>query len=151
MRRTSLKLQDEFGHEPTDEELGEELGISSAKVAMMRSAGIRPASLDAPLGDDADASRLSDVVPDEKIDTAYQELENKTRHSLVRELLSTLDPRELTILRYRFGLDGDGERTLEEVGQQFGITRERIRQLQNAALSKLRRRIEKVERLPAVA
>jgi RNA polymerase primary sigma factor len=151
MRRTALKLQDEFGREPTDEELGEELGISAAKVAMMRSAGIRPASLDAPLSDDADASRLGDVVPDEKMDTAYQELEDKTRHSLVRELLKTLDPRELTILRYRFGLDGDEERTLEEVGQQFGITRERIRQLQNAALNKLRRRIEKVERLPATA
>ncbi len=151
MRKLALKLQEEFGREPTDEELAEEMQISTAKVAMMRSAGIRPASLDAALGDEADASRLGDVIPDQKAETAYETLETRTRHEMVRELLPTLDARELTILRYRFGLDGDQERTLEEVGQQFGITRERIRQLQNAALAKLRKRIEKIERLPVSA
>jgi len=151
MRRLTLKLQEEFGREPTDEELAEEMQISPAKVAMMRSAAIRPASLDAPLGDESDASRLGDVIADQNAETAYENLETRTRHEMVRELLPTLDARELTILRYRFGLDGDSERTLEEVGQQFGITRERIRQLQNAALAKLRKRIEKIERLPVAA
>lgn len=151
MRRLALKMQDEFGREPTDEELAEEMQISPAKVAMMRSAAIRPASLDATLGDESDASRLGDIIPDAKAETAYENLETRTRHEMVRELLPTLDARELTILRHRFGLDGDQERTLEEVGEQFGITRERIRQLQNAALAKLRKRIEKIERLPAAA
>jgi RNA polymerase primary sigma factor len=70
---------------------------------------------------------------------------------MLRELVATLEPREAEILRYRFGLDGDQERTLEEVGAKFGVTRERIRQIQNAALLKLRKRIEKLETVQQVA
>jgi RNA polymerase primary sigma factor len=65
---------------------------------------------------------------------------------MLREMVGALDTREATILRCRFGLDGGDERTLEEVGEQFGVTRERVRQIQNIALNKLRRRIEKLER-----
>jgi RNA polymerase primary sigma factor len=64
---------------------------------------------------------------------------------MLREMVTTLDPREETILRYRFGLDGGSEKTLEEVGEKFGVTRERIRQIQNIALHKLRKMIEKLE------
>ncbi|MBI3881067.1 MAG: RNA polymerase sigma factor RpoD/SigA [Verrucomicrobia bacterium] len=151
MRRVAMKLQDVFGREPTDEELGEELALPAGKVAMMRSAAIRPSSLDAPLGDEGDSSRLGDVLPDQTATTAYQELEKKTRNEMVRDLLGTLDKREVTILRERFGLDGGDERTLEEVGGKFGVTRERIRQLQNSALQKLRKRIEKIERVKVPA
>jgi RNA polymerase primary sigma factor len=144
MRRIAMKLQEEFGREPTDEELGEELGISAARVAQMRTAAIRPASLDAPIGDD-DSNNFSEVVQDENADTPYEHLEEKTVTKMLQEMVKTLDPREATILRYRFGLDGGSEKTLEEVGQKFGVTRERVRQIQNIALNKLRKMIEKLE------
>jgi RNA polymerase primary sigma factor len=144
MRRTSMKLQEEFGREPTDEELGDELGMTASRVSQMRTAAIRPASLDAPIGDD-ETNTFSDVVQDENADTPYELLEEKTVTAMLREMVTTLDSREATILRYRFGLDGGTEKTLEEVGAKFGVTRERVRQIQNIALKKLRRKIEKLE------
>ncbi len=150
MRQASVKLQEVLGREPTDEELGDELGLSGRKVAQLRTAAIRPASLEAPLGDD-DTSRVADVVRDESADSPYEQLEEKTNTSMLRELIATLEPREAEILRYRFGLDGDNEKTLEEVGHKFGVTRERIRQIQNVALAKLRKQIEKLETVKAAA
>jgi len=144
MRRTAMKLQEEFGREPTDEELGEELGISASRVAQLRTAAIRPASLDAPIGDD-ESNNFAEVVQDENADTPYEQLEEKTVNKMLHEMIKTLDPREATILRYRFGLDGGTEKTLEEVGEKFGVTRERVRQIQNIALNKLRKMIEKLE------
>jgi RNA polymerase primary sigma factor len=144
MRRVAMKLQEELGREPTDEELGEELGISPSRVSQMRTAAIRPASLDAPIGDD-DSNNFSEVVQDENADTPYEHLEEKTVTNMLQEMVKTLDQREATILRYRFGLDGGSEKTLEEVGQKFGVTRERVRQIQNIALNKLRKMIEKLE------
>jgi len=144
MRRTAMRLQEEFGREPTDDELAEELGISASRVGQMRTAAIRPASLDAPIGDD-DSNNFSEVVQDENADTPYEQLEEKTVTRMLQEMVKTLDPREATILRYRFGLDGGSERTLEEVGERFGVTRERVRQIQNIALNKLRKMIEKLE------
>lgn len=150
MRKASMKLQEELGREPTDSELGDELGMSARKVAQFRTAAIRPASLEAPLGDD-DTSRISDVVRDESATTPYEQLEGKTNIELMQELVATLPTREAEILRYRFGLDGDGERTLEEVGEKFGVTRERIRQIQNIALGRLRKEIEKRETVRVAA
>ena len=144
MRRTAMRLQEEFGREPTDDELAEELGISASRVAQMRTAAIRPASLDAPIGDD-ESNNFAEVVQDENADTPYEQLEDKTVTGMLHEMIKTLDPREATILRYRFGLDGGSEKTLEEVGQKFGVTRERVRQIQNIALNKLRKMIEKLE------
>src|SRR5919109_438441 len=144
MRRTAMRLQEELGREPTDEELGEELGISASRVAQMRMAAIRPASLDAPIGDE-DSNNFAEVVEDENADTPYEQLEEKTVTKMLQELVKTLDPREATILRARFGLDGGPQKTLEEVGQKFGVTRERVRQIQNIALNKLRKQIEKLE------
>jgi RNA polymerase primary sigma factor len=144
MRRTSMRLQEELGREPTDEELGEELGITASRVAQMRMAAIRPASLDAPIGDE-DSNNFAEVVQDESADTPYEQLEEKTVTRMLQEMVKTLDPREATILRARFGLDGGPQKTLEEVGQKFGVTRERVRQIQNIALKKLRKMIEKME------
>ena len=144
MRRTAMRLQEELGREPTDEELGEELGITASRVAQMRMAAIRPASLDAPIGDE-DSNNFAEVVQDESADTPYQQLEEKTVTRMLQEMVKTLDPREATILRARFGLDGGPQKTLEEVGQKFGVTRERVRQIQNIALKKLRKMIEKME------
>jgi RNA polymerase primary sigma factor len=144
MRRTAMRLQEELGREPTDDELGEELGITAARVAQMRMAAIRPASLDAPIGDE-DSNNFAEVVQDESADTPYEQLEEKTVTRMLQEMVKTLDPREATILRARFGLDGGPQKTLEEVGQKFGVTRERVRQIQNIALKKLRKMIEKME------
>jgi RNA polymerase primary sigma factor len=131
MRRTSMRLQ-------------EELGISASRVSQMRMAAIRPASLDAPIGDE-DSNNFAEVVQDESADTPYQHLEDKTVTRMLQEMVKTLDNREATILRARFGLDGGPQKTLEEVGQKFGVTRERVRQIQNIALKKLRKMIEKME------
>ena len=144
MRRVAMRLQEILGREPTDEELAQEIGISPARIAQMRMAGIRPASLDAPIGDD-ETNTFSDVIPDENAPTPYEDLEEETIKSMLRELLRSLEPREAAILTYRFGLDGGPERTLEEVGLKFNVTRERIRQIQNIALRKLRKMIEKLE------
>src|SRR5437660_10232457 len=144
MRRTAMKLQEVLGREPTDEELAEELGMTASRVAQLRTAAIRPASLDAPIGDE-DSNNLSEGVQDENASTPYEQLEEKTVSAMLQEMVKTLDSREATILRYRFGLDGGSEKTLEEVGQKFGVTRERVRQIQNIALAKLRKMIEKLE------
>src|SRR5205809_3106346 len=144
MRRTAMKLQEVLGREPTDEELADELGMTASRVAQLRTAAIRPASLDAPIGDE-DSNNFSEVVQDENAATPYQELEEKTVSAMLQEMVKTLDSRDATILRSRFGLDGGSEKTLEEVGQKFGVTRERVRQIQNIALAKLRKMIEKLE------
>ena len=144
MRRLAMKLQEDLGREPTDDELGEEMGITPSRVAQMRTAAIRPASLDAPIGDE-DSNNFAEIVQDESARTPFQQLDEKTVTSMLQEMVKKLDPREATILRYRFGLDGGSEKTLEEVGEKFGVTRERVRQIQNIALKKLRKMIEKLE------
>lgn len=144
MRRIGMRLQEELGREPTDDELGEELGMPTSRVTQMRLAAIRPASLDAPIGDE-DSNNFAEVVQDENADTPYELLEDKTVTGMLQEMVTKLDPREATILRFRFGLDGGTEKTLEEVGVKFGVTRERVRQIQNIALRKLRKMIEKLE------
>lgn len=144
MRRIAMKLHEVYGREPTDEELGEELGVPASRVAQLRSASIRPASLDAPIGDE-DSNTYAEVVEDERAEDPYERLEEKTVGLMVDDFVQRLDEREQTILRYRFGLGGGSEKTLEEVGTKFGVTRERIRQIQNIALAKLRRMIQKLE------
>ena len=143
LKRTALKLQEALGREPTDEELGEEMEMNALKVARLRRAAIRPASLDSPIGDDN--STFAEIVSDEKAENPYKQLEDKTINDMLYDLIKTLPHREATILEYRFGLDGGSERTLEEVGEHFNVTRERVRQIQNLALSKLRKMIEKME------
>jgi RNA polymerase primary sigma factor len=144
IRRAEARLQEAFGREATDEEIASELDTTPDKIRELRTASQRPASLEAPLGYDSD-NRVADVVADDNADDPYEELEGKANTAMLREVMKDLDPREVTILRYRFGLDGDDEKTLEEVGRKFGLTRERIRQIQEIALKKLRKKIEKLE------
>jgi len=144
IRRAEARLQEAFGREATDDEIAGELDTTPDKIRELRTASQRPASLEAPLGYDSD-NRVADVVADENADDPYDELEGKANTAMLREVMKDLDPREVTILRYRFGLDGDDEKTLEEVGRKFGLTRERIRQIQEIALKKLRKKIEKLE------
>jgi len=147
MRRLSLQMSDELGREPTDEELGEEIGIASEKVAQLKSVGIRPASLDAPIADN-DSTEFGEVIGDDEAQTPFELLRDKNLLGEVEGLLEVLDPRERKIISQRFGLDGGKAKTLEDVGKDFGITRERIRQLQNIALAKLRRALSKKENVP---
>jgi RNA polymerase primary sigma factor len=144
IRKAESKLNSVLGREPTTGELSQELGIAPKRIDLYRRASVRPSSLDAPLGDD-DSETVSEVVADERSQTPYRSLEEQGNVSLIREILPSLDAREQEILRVRFGLD-DGEKlTLEELGDRFGVTRERIRQIQEMALAKLRGEIRKLE------
>tara|TARA_R110000850_G_scaffold150491_4_gene273077 strand:+ start:2143 stop:3021 length:879 start_codon:yes stop_codon:yes gene_type:complete len=144
MRRVAMVLSEELGREPTDEELSEEIGIDRAKLSQLKSAAQRPASLDAPIGDD-DSTQFGEIIGDEKARTPLELLSHKNMHMQLDDLLEVLDERERKIVDARFGLAGQKPKTLEEVGQEFGVTRERIRQLQNIALKKLRRALQKKE------
>jgi RNA polymerase primary sigma factor len=144
MRRVSLQMSDELGREPTDEELAEEIGISSRKVSDLKAASIRPSSLDAPINDD-NAIELGETVEDENAHTPFKLLSDKNLRDQVDDLLEVLDHRERRIILQRFALEGGRPKTLEEVGKKFGVTRERIRQLQNIALAKMRRALSKKE------
>ena len=149
MRRVSMVLQEELGREPTDEELAKSLGMSTRRVTELWAASHRPASLDAPMSEDDDAT-FAERVKDENMLTADSDVIQRQTHSMLREFVAQLDRREETIIRYRFGLDGGPEHTLEDVGLRFGVTRERIRQIQNVALAKMRKWIEgrEAERVP---
>jgi RNA polymerase primary sigma factor len=150
MRRTAFKLQEILGREPTDEEVAAELGVTARQVANLRVAWLRPASLDAPLGGD-ETERLVDVIRDENADSPYEQLEGKSVRKMLAQLVDRLPPREACVLRCRFGLDDGTEHSLEEVGRTLHLTRERIRQLQNLALCKLRRMIHNLEDIPLAA
>ena len=145
LNRASLKMSEELGREPTDEELSEEIGISSAKLSQLKTVSIRPASLDAPIGDDH-STEFGEIVGDEDAQTPFELFRDKNMRDELSELLEVLDDRERKIIFKRFGLDGGKPKTLEEIGKKFGVTRERIRQLQNIALVKLRRALAKREK-----
>ncbi len=145
MRRTAMALTEELGREPTDEEIAIELQIPTNKVAHLKSVSVRPASLDAPVGDDGNSTTFGEMVGDEKTVDPLEALRDTSEKSDLHSMIAQLNPREAEILRHRFGLDGYDELTLEEVGQKFNVTRERIRQLQNIALSKMRRALSSHE------
>jgi RNA polymerase primary sigma factor len=147
MRRVGMQLAEEFGREPTDEELGEELNMPAAKIAQLRTAAIRPASLDAAVGQEEDGASLGDMIGDESAAMPSDMLSDKNLRKAVMDLLHVLDDRELKIITLRFGLDGKKEMTLEEVGRKFKVTRERIRQLQNIALRKIKRALDKQDKV----
>src|SRR5579885_1427090 len=145
MRRTAMFLTEQLGREPTDEELARELQIPTSKVAHLKSVSVRPTSLDAPIGDEGDSASFGDIVGDDSAVSPFENLRGKNLTSDLRAMLDSLDKREAEILRLRFGLDGKDALTLEEVGRKFKVTRERVRQLQNIALSKMRKAILKNE------
>jgi RNA polymerase primary sigma factor len=144
MNRVSSQMSEELGREPTDDELAEEIGLSPRTVSQLKTVAIRPSSLNAPIGDD-DTTEFGEMVGDEDARTPFEFLEDRNLRDELPDLLATLDDRERTIIFQRFGLDGAKPRTLEEVGKKLGVTRERIRQVQNIALVKLRRALSKKE------
>jgi RNA polymerase primary sigma factor len=144
LHRASIELTEKLGREPSDAELAKRLGMAPAKVTQLRTYGVTPASLDAPIGDEDD-SRFSDIVQDEGAMTPYELLRVKTMRQEIRQHLKYLTPREAEILTMRYGLDGKEPRTLDDVGKKFKVTRERIRQIQEIALAKLRHRVEALD------
>ena len=139
--RAETRLRGQFGRDATETELAAEIGLTADRIGELRIAALRPVSLDAPLGDD-DSSRLADVVADENAELPGSTLDKEISFALLKEVLPKLPSREATILRLRFGLEGGVEKTLEEIGALMRLTRERIRQLQNGALNRLRLLLE---------
>ena len=134
--RTSRKLMQELGRDPTPEEVGKIMEISPTKVREVLKISQGTTSLEAPVGDEED-SLLGDFIADtapSPYDTASKQLLKEN----IKEVLETLSPREARVLVYRFGLEGGKPMTLEEVGKKFGVTRERIRQIEAKALRKLK-------------
>ena len=138
MRRTAAGLSEKLGREPTDEELAAEMNLPVSRISHLKSVSKKPASLDTPIGED-DSSTLGELVPDEKAKNPFEKLQSKSLIGDVNQVLSQLEPREADIIRLRFGLEGRDPLTLEEVGAKIGVTRERIRQLQEQALRQLRK------------
>ena len=147
MRKMAMQISERLGREPTDEELAMELQIPTSKVAHLKSVSVRPASLDAPVGEDGDSATFGEIVGDENATSPYDNLRDKNLNSDLHSMVGSLDKREAEIIRMRFGLDGHDELTLEEVGRRFNVTRERIRQLEYIALGKMRRAMAKNEAL----
>jgi RNA polymerase primary sigma factor len=146
IRRVGASLSDELGREASDEEIAEEIGMNAGKVSRLKQAAIRPTSLDAPVGDE-DSTEFGELVGDEAAVDPFENLSEKNLQVELGDLLGQLDEREKRIISARFGLEGSDPITLEEVGEKFGVTRERIRQLQNIALAKMRRALAKREKM----
>jgi RNA polymerase primary sigma factor len=143
MRRIAIQLFDELGREPTDEELAKECGVSAAKISQLRRVSMRPTSLNAFVGDEADAE-LGDLIADETAVMPGRDLESRNLIKQLRSVLHVLDERERAILSLRFPLTDETPPTLEQIGKKFKVTRERIRQIQNVALKKLRIALETI-------
>ena len=135
--RVSRQLLQEYGREPTPEEIAKARGISENKVREIIKIAQEPVSLETPIGEEED-SHLGDFIQDEDAPAPAEAASNALMKELLWEVLDTLTPREAKVLRLRFGLDDGNPRTLEEVGKEFHVTRERIRQIEAKALRKLR-------------
>jgi len=146
MRKAEVRLRATLDRDPTDEELAVELGMTPRRVGQYRQASKAPVSLDAAIGNDDDSNRVADIVADPNAAAPFEHVLQETDHELVREAMTTLSTREVAILSRRFGLEDGNQETLEEIGVRFSLTRERIRQIQEEALKKLRARMEQRDR-----
>ena len=142
MRRVSNQLSEVLGREPTDDELAEEMGIPVHKISQLKTVSLRPSSLDAPMGDEDKAS-FGDIVADEAMLDPSEMFRDKALRKDIVDLMDELDERERAIISNRFGMDVSKPVTLEEIGAKFHVTRERVRQIQNIALRKLRAMMRK--------
>ena len=138
LRRVMTLLTESYGREPTDEELCGETGMAPKKLSLLKRAAQRPTSLDSPVGDE-ERSSFAEIIGDEHAEIPFEVLSDKNMVNQIDSLLEVLDERESKIIKARYGLSGKNAMTLEEVGREFKVTRERIRQLQNIALDKMRK------------
>ena len=135
--RVSRQLLQELGREPTPEEIAEEMHMSVERVREILKISQEPVSLETPIGEEED-SHLGDFIQDDEASQPSEEASYTLLREQLEEVLSTLTPREEQVLRMRFGLIDGKPHTLEEVGKEFDVTRERIRQIESKALRKLR-------------
>jgi RNA polymerase primary sigma factor len=135
--RTQRALVQELGRDPTPEEVGAKLGMTPARVIEIQKAGQEPVSLESPVGVD-EGGLLGDFIEDVDAVAPLAAAAFQLLQEQISEVMHTLTPREQKVITMRFGLDDGTMRTLEEVGQEFGVTRERIRQIESKTLSKLR-------------
>ena len=138
MNRCTLTLRNQLCREPTDEEIAEELGTTAERVRYLRMVLLEPLSLNAECGEDEEYTLL-DLVASETAEDPETLTFNELRRERIQTALNTLTPREKLVITMRFGLDDGRPKTLEEVGCSFGLTRERIRQIEGKAIRKLRR------------
>ena len=139
LKRTSKLLQQELNREATPEEIGERMGLPVDRVEEIIKFAQEPVSLETPIGEEED-SHLGDFIQDEQIPMPAEAAAFSVLQEQLEEVLGTLSEREAQVLRLRFGLLDGHARTLEEVGKEFNVTRERIRQIESKALRKLRSR-----------
>ncbi len=137
VKRTSHKLQQSMQREPTPEEIADAMGISPSKVRRTLEASMHPLSLEMPVGQDGEG-RMGDFIEDDRVSTPAEAAAASMLREQIEEVLQKLPERERKIIQLRYGLKDGRYRTLEEVGVEFGITRERIRQIEAVALRKLR-------------
>lgn len=137
IRKTSRKMMQKLGREPTLEELSAEVGLPQEKVKTIMKTAMDPVSLETPINGEED-SHLGDFVEDKTALPPAETAFNNILKEQINKVLATLTEREAKVIKYRFGLEDGWQRTLEEVGQKFGVTRERIRQIEAKALRKLR-------------
>jgi RNA polymerase primary sigma factor len=137
LHRIARDLEQETGEKPSAEVLAEQMNLSVQKVRWMLRVALEPLSLEMPIGDDEE-SELGHFIPNESSPTPAQATTDALLREKIEELLETLSPREARVLRLRFGLNEESSHTLEEVGEKFGLTRERIRQIEGRALRRLR-------------
>jgi len=135
--RVSRQLLQQKGREPTPEEIAEEMGLTPERVREIMKIAQEPISLETPIGEEED-SHLGDFIEDESVSSPAEAASYTLLKEQLESVLDTLTPRERKVLKLRFGLDDGRPRTLEEVGKEFGVTRERIRQIEAKALRKLR-------------
>ena len=144
IRKAETRLRELLEREPTDEETAQELGFTARSLRRCREASQTPVSLDAQLAA-GDSGSVSEILADEDVAAPFDRIVRDNDRDLLHKALATLKERERTVLAMRFGLDDGKPRTLENIGEHFGITRERIRQIQEAALEAMRTRIERRE------
>ncbi|WP_295364941.1 RNA polymerase sigma factor RpoD, partial [Arenimonas sp.] len=137
LNRISRQMLQEMGREPTPEELAKKMEMPEDKIRKVLKIAKEPISMETPIGDDED-SHLGDFIEDTSIESPIEATTNLGLMETVRDVLAGLTPREAKVLRMRFGIDMNTDHTLEEVGKQFDVTRERIRQIEAKALRKLR-------------
>lgn len=141
-KQNSRRLARELGREPLDEEVASEMGVDVSKIHHIKKISQGTLSLEAPVGDDDEKSTLSEFIPDDKILSPEQETSQRILKDQIAEILADLSPKEQKILKMRFGLDDGVSHTLEEVGKEFGVTRERIRQIESKVIEKIRQHVK---------